>query len=512
MSTLPHKPVSPSAASSPAVVLCSAIIATSSASLASVGLAGVRGAFRINKEPDMQPKTTRRFSCRVLLSALSCTFWLLTVPGAAVAQNASPMSLTLSQAIDLALKQNRSLKLAQLSVADREHKKEIARADYFPQIKNQSSVLHVTELEGVTIPAGAFGNHASTGLIPGQTVVVDQGSLTAYTSGTGLAQPLTQMFKIHESNRAATADINTAKIQLTQAENEIALKTRQLYYSLLIAQLKYQAATETVNASQIKAQESTDAVKQGRALDVVALESRAALLDAKQAALTQSLQIHDLMLSLDDLLGLPLSTQLQLDENTSSASISIPSRDDCIQIAQKQSPDIQAAQQAVVKARAGLGAAKDAYIPDVTGLARYSYQSGIPFLVHNFGTFGFTLTYDLFDGGRRNAEIRDSQTLLSQAELNLTKVEEEVAVQVQTAYDRVEQLQNMVGVAEEVLTVRMEAARLADRQVEQNAALASASAEAHAKSVSAKAAFLEASLGLSLAQGELKRTIGQFPR
>ena len=67
---------------------------------------------------------------------------------------------------------------------------------------------------------------------------------------------MTQMFKIRDSNRAATADINTAKIQLDQAENEIALKVRQLYYGILIAQLKQEAASEEVNSSQVKAQES----------------------------------------------------------------------------------------------------------------------------------------------------------------------------------------------------------------------------------------------------------------
>jgi outer membrane protein TolC len=287
---------------------------------------------------------------------------------------------------------------------------------------------------------------------------------------------------------------------------------RQLYYALLIAQLKQQAATEEVNASQVKDQEAQDAVQNGRSLELAALEGRAGLLDARQAVLTQNLQIHSLLLTLNDLLGLLLNTQLQLDSDPSVTPLSIPSREECIQIAQEHSPEIQSAQQAVLKARAGLGAAKDAYIPDITGLARYSYQSGVPLLVHNFGTFGVTMSYELFDGGRRNAEIKDSRTLLSQAELNLTKVKEEVAVQVEAAYDKTEQLQNMVGVAEEMLKVRIEAARLSDRQFEQNAALASTRAEAQAKAISAKASYLEATLGLSLAQADLKRTIGQIPR
>jgi len=447
-----------------------------------------------------------RISISILVSLGLCGNY------AAWGQVGVAQTLSLSQAIDLALKQNRNLKLAQLGVVDSEHKKEIARAAYFPNIKNESSLLHVTELAGVDIPAGAFGAPSATGPLPANTLFIGQGSLTAYTSGTGLTQPLSQMFKIRESNRAAIADLNTARIQVNETENDIALKVRQLYYGILIAQSRLRAATEEANASQLNAQESVDAAAQGRALDVTVLESRAAVLDAKQSALTQNLQIHDLMLSLDDLLGLPLNSQLQLEDAIDAAPVSTPSREECIHIAHEQSPEIRKAQQAVIKAKAGLGAAKDAYIPDVTGLARYHYQSGVPLLVHNFGTFGFNVSYELFDGGRREGEIKDSRTLLSQAELNLAEVEDQTAVQVETAFDKVEQLKGMLGVAEEALAVRTEAARLSDRQFEQNAALASARAEAHAREASAKASLLETNLNLFLAQSDLKRAIGQLPR
>ena len=102
--------------------------------------------------------------------------------------------------------------------------------------------------------------------------------------------------------------------------------------------------------------------------------------------------------------------------------------------------------------------------------------------------------------------------MLSKAELNLANVEQEVTVQVEIAYDKVELMQSLVAVAEETLKARTEAARVAERQVEQNAALAPVSAEAAAKTSSAKASLLEANLGLSLAQGELKREMGEIPR
>jgi outer membrane protein TolC len=434
-------------------------------------------------------------------------FFQVEFPRTAAAQDNTPMELTLSQAIDLALKQNRSLKLAQLAVVDSEQKKRIARADYFPEIKNESTAFRITELQQLVIPEGSLG----VGLPP-KTAVIFQGGLTGYTSGTGLSQPLTQMFKIREDNRAATADVNSARIQVKQAENDVALKVRQLYYGILIAQLKETAAKREADAAQLKLQESTSSVEQGNALEVVALESHAALLDAKQTILTQNLQVRDLTFELNYLLGLPLNTRLKLSEDLSAASASISPREECVRIAREQSPEIRAAQQAVEKAKAGLAAAKDAYIPDVTAFARYSYQSGIPFLVHNFGTFGVIFTYELFDGGRRNAQIDESRTTLSQAEVSLAKAKEEVTVQVEIAYDKVEQMQNFIAVAEEVLKTRAEAALVAESQFEQNAALASARAEAAAKTSSAKASLLEANLGLSLAQGELRRAMGEIPR
>jgi outer membrane protein TolC len=460
----------------------------------------------------MQHNRRSQLARKTILAALACTTALLLLPRSASAQDASPLSLTLPQAIDLALKQNRTLRLAGLSVGETEYKKEVARSAYFPHISNDSKVLHVTEIAGVDIPAGAFGFPSVTGPIPAKTLFIGQGADTSYTSGTQLTQPLTQMFRIRESNRAATADINTAKLQLTEAENEIILKVRKLYFDLLVAQLRLQAATDEVSASELKTRESVDAVANGRALDVTVLEERAAGLQARQTLLTQKLLIHGLQLSLDDLLGLPLRANLQLDPDTSNLSLSVPDREECLRIAREQSPAILAARQAILKAKAGLGAARDAYIPDVTGLARYSYQSGVPLLVHNFGSFGFSLTYDLFDGGRRTAEIKEARTLLAKAQIGLDKTMDEIDVEIESAYDRVEQTESLVKVIEESLEVRTEAARLADRQYEQSVSLASSRAEAHAKLESAKASLLEAILSLSIAKGDLKRVIGQTPR
>jgi outer membrane protein TolC len=458
----------------------------------------------------MQLNPKDGFSARFMIIVIAAALQACQA-GTASAQDGVVVQLTLPQAIDLALKQNRTLKLAQLAVLDSEQKKNIARAAYLPRLQNESTVIHVTDLQQLVVPAGSL-QAPGIGPIPTTKAVIGQGDFTGYTSGTGLSQPLLQLFKTHQENRAAAADIESAKDNLEQAKNDVALMVRQLYYRILIAQQREEAAKTEEDAAQIKLEESTNAVEQGSALEVVALESRAATLDAKQAILTQSLQIRDFTFELNNLLGLPLTTKLQLTDEPLVAPSSMSPREECVRIASEHSPDVRAAQQVLAKAKAGVEAAKDAYIPNLTVFARYSYQSGIPFLVHNFGTFGATFEYELFDGGRRKAEIDQSRTTFSKAQVNLDKVKEEVAVQVELAYDKVDQMLTLVTFAEEALKARTEAARLAHSQFEQGAALASARADAAAKMSSAKASLLEAHLGLSLAQAELKRVMGELPR
>ncbi|HEY6292351.1 MAG TPA: TolC family protein [Terriglobia bacterium] len=383
-----------------------------------------------------------------------------------------------------------------------------------PSVLRESVTLIQARQRQPAIPEGSLEVAGIPGPIPSKAAIVGQGEATAYTSGTGLSQPLTQMFKIHQENRAATADIHSANEELKEAENDVVLKVSQLYYGILIAQLKGEAAKAEADAAQVKLQENTSPVEEGSAMEVVVLDSRAATLDAKETVLKQSLQVRDLTLELNNLLGLPLNTKLQVSEQPFVAPSSITSREECVRIAREQSPDVRTAKQAVERAKAELAVGKYAYIPDVTAFARYSYQSGIPFLVHNFGDFGAIFEYELFDGGRRKAEIGEARTKLSQAEVNLDKEEEEeeVAVEVEIAYDKVEQMLTLVTVAEEVLKARTEGARIVDSQFEQGVDLASADAEAVSKMSSAKASLLEANVGLSLAQAELKRVMGELPR
>ena len=123
----------------------------------------------------------------------------------AVPQNAAEIRrLTLTEAVHLAISQNRQLKISRLKVTENEQKKAGERSAYFPSIRNESNVMRITELQNIGIPAGALGTVGGA-IVPAQGVTLPQGQKTFITSGTQISQPLTQLVRIHQANLIAAA-------------------------------------------------------------------------------------------------------------------------------------------------------------------------------------------------------------------------------------------------------------------------------------------------------------------
>jgi outer membrane protein TolC len=445
----------------------------------------------------------RAFLCRLT------TVVGMTILSAAPQHAGEVRHLTLTEVVHLAITQNRGLKIERLKVIENEQKKAGQRSAYFPSLTNQSNILHVTDLQNISIPAGAFGLNAGS-LIPSENRILPQGRNTFYTSGTQLSQPLTQLIRIHNQNRIAAADVTISRDDLKKAENEVALEAHTLYYGILIAQFQKQAAEQQTRYTQEHLRESDDEIRRGSALNVAAIQDRAGVLESQQAELTAELQVSDLTTELNDLMGLPLDTKIDLDTAVPAEFDERPP-DEYVKMAWSQNPEILAAEEAVKKAQAGVGAAKTAYIPDVTAFARQSYQDGVPFLVRNFGTFGVSLTWEVFDFGKRRAAVREREAQLAEAQENLTRLKEQAAVSIERSYNKVERIKRMVAVAQQALKLRQESERLAQNQLSQGVMLISDRRQATAATYKAQADFLQANLGYLLAWAELQEAAGLTP-
>ena len=422
----------------------------------------------------------------------------------------SPRQITLRQAVQLALQHNHEIRIAGYTVEEKQHAKQVAKSSYFPSIRNDSNLMHATDTQLIEIKAGSLGTAGGTSIPPVNTII-SQGGKDFITSGTQLTQPLTTLLKIRRANDLAQAELVASRERAQLTRNDVALTVHQVYYAILIVQAHRSATEARIKASEALQRERVEQVKFGSSLEENLIDSRAQHLQAKQDLLTTDFQLTDLKLKLNDLIGLPLATPLELDPALAEVG-ETRSREGCVTAAEASHPEILAARADVQKAEAAVRLAKtDIWVPDVDAFARYSYQDNVPFLARNFGTFGIHFGFDLFDSGRKHGLLRERQAQLSQAKENLARLTDAIELTVETAYNKLERTREMLKVSEELLSLHTESNRVRQQEVIRGAALNSQADMATAQEYDAKALLLQSQMDYLQAHDELLDAMGDVP-
>ncbi len=434
---------------------------------------------------------------------------LLLALAAAPQYGAAVRKLSLKEAVELALSQNHSLRIARLKIVENEQKKAGEHASYFPSITDHAKADDSTTIEHIVIPTGIFGR-VDGQLIPGRDVAIPQGQKYLLLNEAAVSQPLTQLIRVHEANRIAAAEVAISRADLKKAENQVAIDVHRLYFAILTAGLQKQAAQEQTAYARQELKENTQGVREGSMLRVSEIQGNADVLQGQQAVLTADLQVSDLNTELDDLLGLPLDTKLELEAIDTTGPDRRP-LEEYVQTAWTNNPEIAAAEESITKARAAVASAKSAYIPDITAYASETWQNGLAFIVTNFGTVGVQLNYDVFDFGKRRAAVREHEAQLAQAEENLKRLKDSISSQVQRSYNALERTKDLVAVADQVVALRRESERLSKNQVTQGVVTVANTLEAASATYKSQVDLLQANLNYMLAWAELKQTIGQTP-
>ncbi len=439
-------------------------------------------------------------------AALIVALALLLGSGQALAET---RTLTLDEAIALAVTQNSSLKIADAKVREAREKRTSVRADYFPRLSNESFYSYLSNTRQVNVPAGSLGTVPGVGPFPTHDIPIDQGSKNFFLTDTYLTQPLTPLLKTHQADKMALADQQIAAAELYKTKTDVVYDTHKLFYSLVIARKQRDAASAAVTAGEQSLREAKDGVAAGNVLEVAAIGSSAVLLQNRYSLLSAEIQIGDLNSELNDLLGLPLDTKIDpLDPPPLETSAR--SRESFVHEALEKNPEVKAAQEAVKKAESGVKAAYIDYIPDINMSSHYTYQHGAPFLTHNIGVFGLKMTWEIFDWGKRRAVVAQRNWQLTQAKENLRRVEKRIAVEVDKAYRKLEQTNNLIGVTRESLTLQKENLRLKSDGRKAGTATEAQYATAVAAVKNAEYEELRALLGYSLAIADLKRIIASY--
>src|SRR5215470_2795767 len=178
------------------------------------------------------PVAANRMEDATMIRVWCVTVVMLAYATAASAQTSS-RTLSLDEAIAIAVEQNRTLANATLAAEDADHNVAAARTHLLPAFKVETQASQLLTPVDITFSRGAFGDFPATGPVPStDTTLTTPRKLTTVVNAS-VSQPLTQLHEIGLRVRMAEAGRDVEREQARSVRVALVGDVKRLYYSIL---------------------------------------------------------------------------------------------------------------------------------------------------------------------------------------------------------------------------------------------------------------------------------------
>ena len=417
----------------------------------------------------------------------------------------SPESLTLEQAIALALRDNHAMKIAQLEVDKADESISAAKTFRLPSLHAYTLVSGNLADNKLEVP------NPSANLFPGLGpffTLNDRRKPTAIFAAS-VIEPLTQQYRIGLNIKLEKVSRELAQAKLRQQQNETVDKVKKAYYAILQTRSSLSSVEEALKSYHELDKVTGDYVIQQAALkaDHLAVQTRLAKVEYEQLELSNRLATEKEQLN--TLLGRDVDTSFEVTgvpEFTSFETDLTAAR----KLALERRPELQQARLAIEQATLDRRIKKSEYIPDVSaGFVYLTPRNYAPVIPKNFANVGVVVSWEFFDWGRKKHQLAEKDNAVEQTKNALKETEDEVLIDVGDKFRKLQQSGQALRVARLAENSAKENLRVSTGQYKFQAVLLSNVLQSQASLAEATNEYQQALLAFWTAKAEFEKSLGE---
>ncbi|MGB8457132.1 MAG: TolC family protein [Candidatus Acidiferrum sp.] len=375
-------------------------------------------------------------------------FSLMVMPAVARAQGSgkqTPLSgtaptgvlrLTLNQAVSLALKQNPTAQIAVLSAAVSAQDKNLALADLLPQLNARVS----DQAQKVNLLA-QFG-----GRTPFPGFPKSLGPYQIFSAGPSLSAPIFDL-KLWRKYQAARETVNASQADSLSTREQVILLVVSQYIGTLRAVANVQASESRVELAQALYDQAADVQKEGVGTGIDTLRANVELQNEKQRLLEAEDDRDTSLFGLSRMLNLDPRQAIELADSLSFFDTPQPDVEGSIDLALAQREEWKSLQAQLKAAGSEKRAAQYSRLPSVRFDGNYAYlgtSSNTTLPTYNYEA---SVNLPLFTGGRIHAEVVQADLRIQKLEQQEDDLRNQIALDVKTALINLDSARNQVQVA-----------------------------------------------------------------
>lgn len=343
-------------------------------------------------------------------------------PAPAPAAPASGEVLTLPAAIELALRQQPTIRSAREGLNAASARVPQAQSSYYPRIDAITSAGRSQTFSSSL--DRALQSNSISAVIQGRQLIYDFGKTGALVD-------------------EARANVRFSEGDLERTRELVVLNVRQNYLTLLQAQRLTVVADAQVARAELNLRSARGFFDVGTKPKSDVTKAEVEVANARVAQIRARNLVDFNQVSLATALGLPATTPLTIQDILGYEPV--PLDRDALRVeALANRPELAQARARIEAARAQLSGARARYFPDVTATGSYGAASNDPPL-HEVWSVTGNLSWNLFEGFFTKARVQETQALVEAARANYDTLDLQVRLDVEQAYIAVVEAAERIG-------------------------------------------------------------------
>jgi outer membrane protein len=453
---------------------------------------------------------TRRTTMQTRISLLIALIILLASPRAAQCQQSATSNgetLTLEQAIELALQNNRQIKSSTIEVEKLDFRIAAARTHRLPEFKISALGSQLLSSLDFKFDRGVFGNYPGVGPIPATDTVISTARRPTFVVAGQINQPLSQLYRIGLNLKQLGVGRQIAEQHVRAQQQTIINSVKQIYYAILQTESALGATEEAIKLYRELDRVTGEYMVQQIALKSESLEVKTRLAKSEYEALTLSDQLASQKEQLNQLLGRDVHTEFRVSPVPASSNYEInlvAAREQAL----SQRPEIQEARLKIKQAEYDRRIKKSEYIPDVSLSFSYVSPQNVNFVPQEVTSIGLLVRWEPFDWGRRKHELAEKNRNIELAQQGLREAESFVLIEVNTRYRKLQQTRHLLAIGRLAEETAREQVRIATNRYAAQAALLKDVLNAQTSLAEANHQYQQATLAFWAAKADFEKAIG----
>jgi len=344
------------------------------------------------------------------------------------------LSLTLNQAVALALKQNPTEQIAVLSAAESNQDKNVARSALLPQadlaVSDTAERINLEAFLGARIPG--FPEHA--------------GPFQIFSAGPTFSAPVLDL-TLYRRYQAARESAKAEKANSLSTREQVILLVVSQYIGTLRSVASVQASQSRVELAQALYDQAADLQKQGVGTGIDTLRANVELQNEKQTLLVAQADRDRSLYGLSKLLNLDPRQRIELADSLGFFDTPQPDVEASIETALNERQEWKQLQEQLKAAGYQKKAESDSRLPVLNFNGNWAYEgssstTGIP--TYNYAA---AVNVPIFTGGRIHAEVVKADLEIKKLQQQEDDLRNQIALDVKTALLNLDSARNEVQVA-----------------------------------------------------------------